>query len=51
MGVLLEGIQTFIPGRYPGGLDIMLNLLGASISIIIYRIFLPGKVKINKVNF
>lgn len=35
MGTLLEMIQSFVPGRYPGLVDILLNLLGAVIGLLV----------------
>lgn len=45
MGIFLEAIQIFIPGRYPGGIDIILNLLGAAIGIIFFRVLQSKKIK------
>ncbi len=33
MGIVLEGIQIFVPGRYPGFGDMLLNLVGALLGI------------------
>jgi len=35
-GMFMEGIQLFIPGRYPGTTDALLNGVGASIGSLTY---------------
>lgn len=35
MGVLLEGIQIYVPGRYPGVSDLLLNTIGAILGIFL----------------
>jgi VanZ family protein len=34
MSILLEGLQIFIPGRFPGWSDMALNLLGTALGIM-----------------
>ena len=39
LGAFLEGIQFFVPGRFPGLGDMLLNITGAILGILFLKIF------------
>lgn len=39
MSIFLEMIQHFVPGRYPGLVDMLLNFIGAVLGLLIIKIY------------
>jgi glycopeptide antibiotics resistance protein len=44
-GIILEGVQSVIPGRYPSFADVLLNVLGAGLGFMILIALRHGRKK------